>query len=332
MGARRMRAIALALLSAVIVGMSGVARAETSWDLATVWPEHNLHTQNAYRFAREVKEATNGAVEITVKAGGKLGIKGAEHLRAVREGTVAMADMLNTQQIGEEPLLGVESIPFLIAGPDELRILHKHVRPVYEQIALRNNQKILYIVPWPTQYLLLKAKADTVSALKGIKIRVADKGAADMFAGLGLAPVLIPWGETIPALAAGNISGVATSSISAADGRLWEYLKYVYPTDHVWSSEFLTVNLDAWKKLSAEQQSALEAVANRLEPEFRAAALKADADGLAMLASKGMEIVPVGPAMLAELRGRTAHMLEEYMRRVPGSQPALKAYLAEVKR
>ena len=84
-----------------------------------------------------------------------------------------------------------------------------------------------------------------------MKIRVPDKNAQDMCAAVGMAPVLIPWGETIPALASGAVSGVSTSAVSGVDGKFWEFLKYVYPTNHTWSCQMVNVNLDTWKKLSA---------------------------------------------------------------------------------
>src|SRR5436190_18657779 len=204
MSKQRNTAVGLIAAAALAFG-SASAAAQTKWDLSTVWPDGNFHTKNAVRFAEEVKKATNGGVEITVKAGGQLGFKGPEHLRAVRDGLVPMADVLNIQQVGDEPVLGTEGIPFLVGSADELKVLHKHLRPVYEQVAAKNNQKIIYMVPWPTQYLHLKVKVDTLDGLKGIKIRVPDKGASDMLTAVGMEPVLIPWGETIPALASGAV-------------------------------------------------------------------------------------------------------------------------------
>jgi TRAP-type C4-dicarboxylate transport system substrate-binding protein len=191
------------------------ASAAVSLDLATVWPDGNFHTQNAKRFAEEVGKATGGEVKIIVHAGGSLGFKGPEQLRAVHDGLVPMADILNIQQIGDEPMLGTESIPFLVGSDKELKILHKYLRPEYEAIAAKNNQKVLYMVPWPTQYLHLKVKTDTLEGLKSVKIRVPDKNAQDMCAAVGMAPVLIPWGETIPALSSGAVAGVSTSAVSA---------------------------------------------------------------------------------------------------------------------
>src|SRR6185503_17171520 len=155
------------------------AFAATSLDLATVWPDGNFHTTNAKRFAEEVGKVTGGDVKINVQAGGSLGFKGPEQLRAVRDGLVPMADILNIQQIGDEPVLGVEGLPFLCGSADDLKVLHKYLRPEYEKIAQKNNQTILYTVPWPTQYLHLKVKAETIDGLKAIKIRVPDKNSQD---------------------------------------------------------------------------------------------------------------------------------------------------------
>ncbi|MGJ5181555.1 TRAP transporter substrate-binding protein [Bradyrhizobium oligotrophicum] len=328
---RAFTAGAATLLAATQV--STRARAATAnWDMSTVWPDGNFHTQNAFAFAEEVKKQTGGAVNITVKAGGQLGFKGPEHLRAVRDGLVPLADVLNIQQVGDEPFMGVESIPFLAGSMDELKVLHKYVRPEYEKIAARNNQKILYIVPWPTQYLHLKAKVADVAGLKNIKIRVPDKNAVDMLNAIGMAAVMIPWGETIPALASGAVAGVSTSAVSGVDGKFWEFLKYIYPTNHVWSSQMLAVNLDSWKTLSAEQQKTVADIAAKMEPTFWANSLKADADSLSRLKEGGMEVVPVSEAMMTEIRAKTAPQLEAFLKKVPASEQPVRAYLAEMKR
>jgi len=308
------------------------AAAATSLDLATVWPDGNFHTTNAKKFAEEVGKATGGEIKIVVQAGGSLGFKGPEQLRAVRDGLVPFADILNIQQIGDEPLLGTESIPFLVASDTELKILHKYLRPEYEAIAAKNNQKVLYMVPWPTQYLHLKVKTDTLEGLKNVKIRVPDKNSQDMCAAVGMAPVLIPWGETIPALASGAVSGVCTSAVSGVDGKFWEFLKYIYPTNHTWSCQMVNVNLDTWKKFTPAQQKAIEELAKKLEPDFWAESLKADKDSLKRLTEGGMEIVPVPPAMMKDFQAKTAPLLDAFLKRVPASQKPVRAFLAEVKR
>jgi TRAP-type C4-dicarboxylate transport system substrate-binding protein len=329
---RRIFTAGVATLLAAGPGLRRAMAATASWDMSTVWPDGNFHTQNAMAFAEQVRKQTEGAVNITVKAGGQLGFKGPEHLRAVRDGLVPLADVLNIQQVGDEPFMGVESIPFLAGSIEQLKILHKYVRPEYEKIAARNNQKILYIVPWPTQYLHLKVKVGDIDGLKNIKIRVPDKNAVDMLNMIGMAPVMIPWGETIPALASGAVAGVSTSAVSGVDGKFWEFLKYIYPTNHVWSSQMLTVNLDSWKTLTEDQQQMVAGIAAKMEPDFWTNSLKADVDSLNRLKEGGMEVVPVPDAMMTAIRDRTAPLLDAFLKRVPSADKPVRAYLADIRR
>ncbi len=198
-------------------------------------------------------------------------------------------------------------------------------------MALKNNQTILYMVPWPAQYLHLKIKAQSVDGLKAVKIRVADKNAQDMCNAIGMAPALIPWGETIAALSSGAVSGVSTSAVSGVDGKFWEFLKFFHATSHTWSSQMVTINNDTWRKISPANQKAIIDLAAKLEPEFWERSLQADRDSAKKLRDGGMQMVVVPQSMMVELRRRTAPMVADYQR-VPAAEKPIKAYLAEMKR
>ena len=131
---------------------------------ATVWPDGNFHTKNAKLFAEEVGKVTNGQVQITVHSGGSLGYKGPEQLNAVRDGLVPMADILNIQQVGEAPLLGIEGVPFLVAIPTSSRCCRSTRWPEFVKIATKYNQTILYTVPWPTQYIHARSRPTSSTA------------------------------------------------------------------------------------------------------------------------------------------------------------------------
>jgi len=211
-------------------------------------------------------------------------------------------------------------------------VLHKYLRPEYEKVAQKNNQTILYTVPWPTQYLHLKVKAETIDGLKAIKIRVPDKNAQEMCNAIGMAAVLIPWGETIPALASGAVSGVSTSSVSGVDGKFWEFLKFFHATNQQWSSDIVAINNDVWKKIKPEHQKAIMDIARKLEPEFWDASFAGDKDCAKKLVDGGMTLVTPTAAMMADLRKRSDHLMADFMKKVPSSQAPIKAFLAEVKR
>jgi TRAP-type C4-dicarboxylate transport system substrate-binding protein len=309
------------------------AQAKMKLDLSTVWPDGNFHTKNVKLFAEEVGKATGGGVEIVVHSGGSLGYKGPEHLNAVRDGLVPMADILNIQAVGDAPLLGVEGVPFLVGNANELKVLQKYARPEFDKIATKFNQTILYTVPWPTQYLHAKTKSDTLDGLKGLKIRVPDRQAGDMVNALGMVAVQIPWGETVPALASGAVVGVTTSSVSGVDGKFWEFLKVFYRTNHVWSSQIVTINNDTWKKISPAHQKAITDVAAKLEPDFWKTADEADKTSSARLVQGGMELVEVPAPMMAEMRARTVALEKAFVDRAgPAAADIIAKYKKELGR
>lgn len=319
---------ALVMAPAVVRAQAGL-----KLDLSTVWPDGNFHTKNCKLFAEEVGKATNGAVQITVHAGGSLGYKGPEHLNAVRDGLVPMADILNIQQVGDAPLLGIEGVPFLVGNADELKVLQKYARPEFDKIATRFNQKILYTVPWPTQYIHCNVKTDTLDGLKGLKIRVPDRQAGDMINALGMAAVQIPWGETVPALASGAVVGVSTSAVSGVDGKFWEFLKVFYKTNHVWSSQIVTINLDSWKKISPANQKAIVELADKLQPGFWKVSVEADAASAKRMTEGGMTMLEVPAPMLAEMRKRTASLEEAFIGRAgPTAKEIIGQYKKELGR
>lgn len=308
------------------------AFAATQLNLADVLPDGNFMVQNARKYAEAVGKATGGEVVINLRPGGSLGFKGPEQMRAVRDGLVPMADILTSQQIGDEPMFGTEGIPFMVASQSELRSLHKFLRPEFEKLAAKFNQKILYMVPSPAQYMFLKVKVASADGLKGVKIRGADKNTVDICNAVGMAGVIIPFGELIPALASGRVDGVATSATTGVDAKFWEFLKYVYPTNHTWSCNMVNINLDAWKKLTAAQQKAIEELAVKMEPDFWEVSAQADRDSIKKLTENGMELVPVSPAMMADIRKRAGNLQQEYLQRVPAAVPIVKQYLTSMGR
>lgn len=308
------------------------ANAATTLDVSTVWPDANFHVRNLKTYSKAVAKATGGDLILNIHSGGSLGFKGPEQLRAVRDGLVPVADVLAGQQVGDEPIMGLTNTAFLITSPEELKIMLKIFRPTLDKIATKYNQKILYIVPWPTQYLHLKVKTHTLDGLKGIKIRAATKAAAEMCDAIGMSAVVIPWGDVVPALASGRIDGVTTSAVSGVDGKFWEFLKYVYPTNHSWSIDLVTINLDTYKKLPAKDQKALVELGKKLQPDFWGVSIHEDQASLKTLLGHGMELVKIPPAMMKQMQKRSAPLLEDFLKRAPAARPIVKKYLAEVGR
>jgi len=301
------------LTLAAVLGLHAGPAAAASWDLPMAWPAGNFHVENAEVFAEEVRAATDGEVDITIHPGGALGFKGPEMLKAVRDGLVPIGDILLNQQVGEAPFLGIESVPYLASGYDEIRALHEFSRPVYEDIAAEFNQKILYMVPWPGQGVYSTEEIVTIDDLEGLAIRVVDKNGLEFMSALGAAPRQMPWGDVVPALASGAIEGVTTSSSSGVDGKFWEFMGYMNRFNWQSASNMVTVNLDAWMALAPEHRAAIEDVAARLEPQFWEVSREEDEEKLGVLAENGMKISEPAPALRETLLATAKPMWDDFI-------------------
>lgn len=326
----RRNIISAAIAGAMLATSAITSFAEVKINLADALPDSNFMVKNAVEFADAVKTVTDGNVVISVKAGGSLGLKGPDQLTAVRDGLVEMADINISQQVGVNPLFGVEGIPFLVSSMDDLKKYHAIIRPVFEELAEKNNQKILYMVPSPAQYVYLKVLADNIEDFKGIPVRGADKNTVDIVSAIGMAGFVMPWGELIPALASGRVDGVATSATSGVDGKFWEFLKYVYPTNHTWGSNMVTINLDTWNSIPADQQEAILKVAAELEPKFWDVSRQGDVNSIKTMSENGMELVEISPELRAQMEERAAALQAAFLERVPDAKPLVEKYKASM--
>jgi len=318
------------LVAATMV-LAATASHAAEWDVSIPWGPTEFHTVNAQNFAKAVAEATNGDVRMTVHAGGSLGIRANESLRAVEDGAVQMAEFAAFQNVGDVPLLGIESIPFLIKDYAQLRKMHAIVRPQWEAELEKRNQKALYIVPWPSQNFFTKKPVASIADLDGIRMRTYDANTATMVQRLGMVALQMNNTDIVPALATGKLDAVMTSGSTAASQKYWEFLNHTYNTNHLWASNIMSVNMDAWNELTAEQQSTIEALAKKMEPEFWAVSEGEHTKRMAQLKENGMTVDPASPEMLAKMREATADMADDFAKRVgPGAADAIAKFKASL--
>jgi TRAP-type C4-dicarboxylate transport system substrate-binding protein len=328
---KRRSMVALPLAMAVALGRPALAAADpVKWDLATNNPATNYQVTTVQQFAQAVTAATGSLVTINVAAGGMLGFKGPDMLAALRDGLVPIGTMLLNQQVGLSPLLGTSSLPFLVSGFDEMRTFYALARPVFEKDLARFNQKLLYVVPWPGQNVFSKAESIGPASFKSMKIRTVDRIGSDFFRTLGAAPVQIPWGEVVPALATGVIDSVTTSTSSAIDGQFWEFMKNCTVVN--WQSNFeaISVNLDAWNAIPPDSQAKIEAVAKRLEPNFWDVAKAEDSGNFKTLQSKAMTVKDASPELRAYMLDKAKASWAAFEATVPPAKPLLQQYLQAV--
>ena len=322
-------------LTAVALAASlfaGPALAETKWDFSTPWPASNFQAVAAEKFAGAVREVTKGEVDITVHTGGEIGVKGDEAFAAVESGIVQIADFLLFLQAGEEPLLAMDTLPYLIQSPEEMALFLTTVGPEYEKIAERHNQKILYYVPWPSPGVYSRSEIATADQISGQRIRAFNPASYEFLQKLGAAPLEMPWGDVAPALAAGTIDGVATSTSSGVDGKLWQFTGHFNPLNWSTSTDVVTVNLDAWNALDAADREAIEALANEMQPQFWALSRAEDQGKIAILQENGITVTQADDSLREKMASGGRAMWAAFVERVPEAGPLIEAYSAAAKK
>jgi TRAP-type transport system periplasmic protein len=156
-----------------------------------------------------------------------------------------------------------------------------------------------------------------------VKMRSLDKLTTDWINRLGMTPVQMTNLEILQSLGSGIIEGVPTSAGTAVAQKYWDFLKFGYVTNHIWASNVMAVNLDAWKKLTPQQQATIERIAKEMEPQFWQTSMANHGEKMAELQKNGMTLAPAPKPLLDEMRKRTEPLWAEYSK--PMGDEAVKA-------
>ena len=283
-----------------LVSFSG-ALAKTKWDLHLNYPAGNFHSKGAQQFADKVKEATNGELTIVLHPGAALGFKGPELLRALAEGQLVAAEVPTGMVEGDAPTLALTAQPFISTNAFEQRLLYQLAKPTYAKILKKFNQFTLYSSVWPFSGIYTQRAIKSESNLKGLKMRVYDGTGLAFGKATGIAARKMPFSEVYPAMKAGLLDSMYTSSVSGVDAKAWEVLKYFTPINIVGPVNMINVNLDAWNKLPQNIQKTVLEIAAQMEDDMWNLAADMDRKSRATLLGNGMVIDPVSRNFRSEL-------------------------------
>lgn len=152
-----------------VVGWATCTAAQPiKWDMSMEDRANSLPGEGATAFANDVKERTGGSLIITVHHGGALGFKNKDHLNALKDNVLPLAQSLAGTFSGQEPLFLLSSLPFLARNLDEAKTLYEISRTRYEEAFARHGQKLLYSSPFPPTGIWAKTPIRSVADLKGV--------------------------------------------------------------------------------------------------------------------------------------------------------------------
>ncbi|MGN6570987.1 MAG: TRAP transporter substrate-binding protein [Pseudolabrys sp.] len=274
-----------------VAAMATPAMAQTKWELPAAYPDDNPHSQNLTLFAKDVGAATGGKLQITVHAGASL-FKAPDIKRAVQTGQAQIGEVLISLHENEDPIFGVDVVPFLATSYPQAMKLWKASKPAIEKKLAAQGLMLLFAVPWAPQGIYAKKEINSVEDMKGLKWRAYNVGTARIGELVGAQVVTVQAADLAQALATGVVNSFITSAATGYDSKSWETMQYFYDTQ-AWIPKNATfVNKAAFDKLPKDQQDAvLKAAATA---ETRGWKMWEEKSGwyLDQLKSHGMKVQP----------------------------------------
>jgi TRAP-type C4-dicarboxylate transport system substrate-binding protein len=294
--------------------MAAPAMAQTKWNLPAAYPPDNFHTENLNAFAKDVADATGGKLQITVHGNASL-FKAPEIKRAVQTGQAQAGEVLMSLHENEDPVYGLDVVPFLATSFDQAKKLWDVQKPAVEKKLASQGLMLLFAVPWPPQGIFAKKDINTVEDLKGVKWRSYNPGTARIAELVGAQPVTVQAADLPQALATGVVNTFMTSGATGYDSKVWESLTHFYDTQ-AWIPKNLTfVNKAAFDALDKPTQEAILKAARTAEERGWKTAQEKTKWYVDQMTAKSMKIQPPSPELKAGLQKVGEQLTQDWLKK-----------------
>lgn len=286
------------------------------WNMPTPYGDANLPTKIAYGFAEDIKAGTGGEIDITVHSGASL-IKHPEIPRAVRTGQVQLGEIFIGIMGNTHPVFKHDNIPFLATSFDDAKALWEAAKPEVEKQLDKEGLKLLYTVPWPAQSLYTKAPVNTMSDLKGLKMRAYSPSTSRLADLMNTTPTTVQVPEIPQAFSTGIIDAMITSPSTGANGQAWDYVSH-YTDIKAWiPKNVVVVNKRAFRRLSDAQQQVILHAAAKAEEKAWKGVRETAAEDTATLAENGIEVSEPSEQLMQEFQKIGDVMIREWEEEAP---------------
>jgi TRAP-type C4-dicarboxylate transport system substrate-binding protein len=318
----RRTAIAAFALGCSAFALAAPAAAQTKWNLPAAYPADNPHSENLVLFAKDVEAATSGKLSIMVHPGAAL-FKAPEIKRAVASGQAQMGEVLMSLHENEDPVFGIDVVPFLATSfPDAMK-LYKASKPAIEKKLESQGLKLLFMVPWAPQGVYAKKELNAIEDMKGLKWRSYNVGTARLGELLGMQSVTIQAAELPQALATGVVNSFMSSGGTGYDSKVWETLTHFYDVQAWIPKDATFVNKAAFDALDKPTQEAiLKAAATA---ETRGWKMWEDKAGwyLDQLKAKGMKVQKPSDALAAGFKKAGETLTADWLKKAGADGQAI---------
>ena len=223
-----------------------------------------IKTQFVQKWADEVKEATNGRVEITVYAGGTIA-SATDALDAVKQKTCDMAVCFTSFFPGQFPLTEVVSLPMTgitnaVQATNVLWDLWDYSPALQDELG---DYKVLMLYTNPNNIIGTTTPVYTANDMKGLKLRVSSGTPTDMSVAWGATPMSISSSEIYQSMEKDVIQGYLIDYTGVNAWSLYEVTDYYTEMPFYVAPWALLMNMDSWNALPEDLQEIISSLSGR---------------------------------------------------------------------
>jgi TRAP-type C4-dicarboxylate transport system substrate-binding protein len=300
------------LAATALTAIGATAASAEKWDMPMAYPATNYHSENGAAFAKCVTDSTGGNLEIVTHPGGSL-FSGNDIKRAVQTGQAQIGERLLSAHANENPLFGVDSIPFLATSFEDSDKLWTAAKDSVAAALDEQNLVLVYSVMWPPQGFYFKKEVNSAADMQGIKFRAYNAATARIAELAGMVPVQIEAAELSQALATGVAESFISSGSTGVDSKVWESLTHFYDVQAWLPRNSIFVNKDSFNALDDATKATIMDCGAKAAADGEAKAQSLTAEYLKTLAENGMQVQGPSDQLKSDLQGFGATMTEEWL-------------------
>lgn len=285
-----------ALLAAgAALALAGSTVAATAQDkvalrFSAVFSEQDIRAEMMKKFAEQIGDG----FDYQGYYGGTLFKQGTE-LIALQRGNLEMGNIAPQDISNQIPAWSVLTSAYLFRDANHLRTFFAS-EPGQEMKQMVEDQLGVKVLG-PTYFgarqvgLRVDKKINTPADMAGIKLRMPG-GDAWQFLGqaLGANPTPMAYAEVYTGLQTGAIDGQDNPLPNVQNMKFYEVMSQIVMTSHLVGYDLLTISLDAWNKLSPEQQEKVQAAADAAIEWSTGEHLKREEELASFFKEQGLEI------------------------------------------
>ncbi|MBI1244821.1 MAG: C4-dicarboxylate ABC transporter substrate-binding protein [Alphaproteobacteria bacterium] len=320
---RQLGGVAAGLAAAAIV-RPAAAQAKWKWDLPAGYPATNFHSVNLIQFAKDVKDATAGKLEITVHPGASL-FKVPEIMRAVQTNQAQAGELLMVVLENEDAIFGADNVPFLATSFKEAKRLAVAQQPYVDKRLMARGVRQLFSVPWPPQGFYSPKALNVPDDLKGLSFRSYGASAGRFAELAGMRVTTIQAAELVQALAAGRVNSMISSGATGYDSKIWEHIKFFYDVQAWLPKNVTMVNQRSWAALDDATRAAVTKAAEVAEARGWAESERLANFYLEQFKKNGMTVEAPSPALKAGFQRWGEELAKDWLGRAGADGQALIA-------